>query len=91
MKRIPLLLKQNTVPRKEERCSYGKNSVLLRNDRFARANACAGAAVDALVGIDNVDVAGRNGLDGAFADAGAVGNARNSDLVSYSLEFFVFS
>lgn len=66
------------------------NRALFRNDRLAGANACAGAAVDALVGIDNVDVAGRNGLDGAFADAGAAGNARISDFVSHSLEFFVF-
>ena len=56
---------------------------LLRNDRFARANACAGAAVDALVGVDDVDVAGRNSLYQALADAGAACYAGISDFVSH--------
>ena len=56
---------------------------LLRNDSLVRANACAGAAVDALVGIDDIDVAGRDGLYRAFADAGPACYAGISNLVSH--------
>lgn len=60
------------------------NRALFRNDRLAGANACAGAAVDALVGIDNVDIAGRDSLDGAFVDTCAACNARICDFVSHN-------
>lgn len=62
---------------------------LLRYDRFAGANACARTAVDALVGVDNVDVAGRNSLDGALADAGAASHAGVRDFVSHVCKIFV--
>lgn len=62
---------------------------LLRYDRFAGANACARTAVDALVGVDNVDVAGRNSLDRALADAGAASHAGVRDFVSHVCKIFV--
>ena len=64
-------------------------SELLGDDSLARANACAGAAVDALVGVDDVDVAGRDGLYRALADAGTAGNARISDFVSHCVLLFM--
>lgn len=51
------------------------SSVLFGVDSFVRANACAGAAIDALVRVDNIDVACRNSLNGAFVDAGAACDA----------------
>ena len=59
------------------------NRALFRNDRLAGANACAGAAVDAGVGIDDIDIAGRDRFGRALADAGAAGNAGISDFVSH--------
>lgn len=56
---------------------------LFGDDRLRRTNACAGAAVDALVGIDYIDVPLRDSLYRAFADAGAAGNAGISDFVSH--------
>ena len=53
------------------------------DDRLAGANACAGAAVDALIGIDHIDIAGRDRFGRALADAGAAGNAGISDFVSH--------
>ena len=49
---------------------------LFGSDSLAGANACAGAAVDALVGIDNIDIACRNSLNGALADASSASYAR---------------
>mgnify|MGYP001521402384 CR=1 len=43
---------------------------------FAGANAGAGTAVDALLGVDYIDIACRNSLNGAFVDAGAACDAR---------------
>lgn len=65
------------------------NRALFRNDRLAGANACAGAAVDALVGVDDIDVAGRNSLRGALADAGAACNAGVGNFVSHCFEKFI--
>lgn len=53
------------------------------DDSLARAYAGAGTAVDALVGVDDIDIAGRDSLRRAFADATAAGNARISDFVSH--------
>ncbi len=64
-------------------------ALLARNDCLARTYACARAAVDALVGVDDVDVARRNSLYRAFADAGAASDARISDFVSHFLNFLV--
>ena len=62
------------------------NRALFRNDRLAGANACAGAAVDAGVGVDYIDIASRDSLYRTFADAGTAGNAGNAgvgDFVSH--------
>lgn len=57
---------------------FGLNSL-------AGANTCAGTAVDALVGINHIDVTSRNSLYGALADAAAAGNARIGNFVSHNL------
>lgn len=51
------------------------SSVLFGVDSFARANACACTAIDAFVRVDNIDIACRNSLNGAFVDAGAACDA----------------
>ena len=76
---------QKAHPVAEVCFSFGY-SVLLRNDRLARAYACAGAAVDTFVGVDHIDVAGRNSLYGALADAAAACNARVGNFVSHCVE-----
>ena len=58
-------------------------------DSLAGANACAGSAVDALVGIDNVDIAGRDSLYRTFVDAGSASDAGIIDFVSHCLKVFV--
>lgn len=59
------------------------NRALFRNNRLAGANACAGAAVDAGVGVDYIDIASRDSLYRTFADAGTAGNAGVGDFVSH--------
>ena len=56
------------------------------DDSLARANASAGTAVDALIGIDDIDIAGRDRFGRALADAGAAGNAGISDFVSHCVK-----
>ena len=56
-------------------------------DRFARANACAGAAVDALVRIDYINITGRDCLYRTFVDTCAASYAQiGTNFVSH---FFV--
>ena len=50
-----------------------------------RAGVLAGTAVDALIGIDYINVAGRNSLYGALTNAGTASNASVSNSVSHSL------
>lgn len=56
---------------------------LLRLDSTSGASIGASAAINALVLVDLVDVALRDGLYGALADAGAAGNALVSNFVSH--------
>ena len=53
------------------------------DDCFAGANFCARTALDAGVGIDVVDVAFRDSVNGANGLAGAASHARVSDNVSH--------
>ena len=70
------------------RAFYGAN--LFGNDRLAGANACAGSAVDALIGIDHIDIAGRDRLYRAFADTSTACNACVGNFVSHCfVDFFV--
>ena len=62
-------------------------SGLLLRDSLRRANACAGAAGDALVGVDHVGViTGRDRFGGAFSGAGAAGDA--DILINFVSHFF---
>lgn len=56
---------------------------LFGHDRALGADAGAGAAVYAGLGIDLVDVTGRNRAHRAFVDAGTASNAIFSNLVSH--------
>ena len=57
------------------------------DDGAGGASASAGAARDASVGVDFVDVAFGDSSDGALVDAGAASNADVSDFVSHFLLF----
>lgn len=46
-----------------------------RKDSVVGANCCAGAAFDASVGVDYVDGAFRDSLNGAFGQTGAASHA----------------
>ena len=58
--------------------------LLLGSNSLAGANTCAGTAVDALVSVDYIDVASRDSLYGALADAGATSNTSIRNFVSHS-------
>ena len=58
-------------------------------DSLAGANACTSTAVNALVGIDNIDIAGRDSLYRAFVDAGTASDARICNFVSHCLKVFM--
>ena len=68
-------------------CTIIVRRLLCGRDRLAGANACAGAAVDALVSVDNIDVASRDSLYRALADAGTAGNTSVRNFVSHSFNF----
>lgn len=53
------------------------------DDCLGGAYRCAGAAVDAGVGVDYIDIASRDSLYRTFADAGTAGNAGVGDFVSH--------
>ena len=53
------------------------------DDCLGGAYRCAGAAVDAGVGVDNVDVAFRDSAHGAFGEAGAASDTFVGDYVSH--------
>ena len=53
------------------------------DDCLGRAYRCAGAAVDAGIGVDVVDVAFRDGAHGAFGEAGAASDTFVGDYVSH--------
>ena len=55
-------------------------------DGAHRADTCAGTAVDARIRIDLVDIAGGDGSDRAFVDAGAASGAIFSDFVSHCVK-----
>ena len=63
------------------------------DDCLGGAYRCAGAAVDAFVGVDHVDIACGNRLNGAFAGAGAASYTGIGNFVSHfrkNLLLFVF-
>lgn len=64
---------------------------LLGNDRLARTYAGAGAAVDTFVGVDYIDVASRNSLYGALADASTACYARVGNFVSHCNDSLLLS
>ena len=53
------------------------------DDSFAGANLCAAAALDAGVGIDLVDIALGDSLNGAYGKTCAAGNTLVSNYVSH--------
>ena len=57
-------------------------------DSFAGANRSAGAAVDAGVGIDVIDVAFRDGANGTFGQTSAASYATVGNNVCHNSEFF---
>lgn len=63
---------------------------LFRDDGFHGANIGARTAVGADIGVDYVDVAFGNGINGAFIDAGATCGAVFGNFVSHSGMFLVF-
>ena len=62
---------------------YGLEKFSLLLDSTLWANACAGSAADACIGIDLVDVSLRDCSDRALALAGSASDAAVSDLVSH--------
>lgn len=61
--------------------------LLARDDSLRGANACAGTAVHALIGVDYINVACRDSLYGALANTGTASNARVGNFVSHSFQF----
>lgn len=57
---------------------------LFRDDGFYGANISARTAVGADIGVDYVDIAFGNGINGAFIDAGATSCAVIGNFVSHS-------
>ena len=60
-------------------------------ERTYSGNACAGSAVDALIGIDHIDIAGRDRLYRAFADTSTACNACVGNFVSHCFVDFLLS
>ena len=58
--------------------------LLIQSDGFARASACAGAAFDAFIGRDFVDVTFGDGSDGALIHTSTASSTFVRNFVSHS-------
>ena len=75
---------ESKIALRRESYRFHRATGLFGLDRLARANASAGAAVDALLRVDNIYVAGRDRFYRAFVDAGAAGDTSfRVDFVSH--------
>lgn len=77
-------MKKGPLPEKWTLCFDKAVSQLAENDCFAGANACASAAFNASVGVNNIDRAFRNSFYGTFGKTGSASYTAVSNNVSHS-------
>ncbi len=70
-------------------CQEFRKKLFTGDDSLAGANACAGTAVDANIGVDNIDIAFRDSLNGTFGETSAASNTRVCNYVSHCCKILV--